>query len=938
MEYKETLNLPKTGFPMKANLAQKEPEWLMHWESLQLYKKIREASEGRKKFILHDGPPYANGNIHIGHALNKILKDIIIKSKQMSGFNAPYVPGWDCHGLPIEHQVDKELGPKRKDLSQTEIRQRCRAYAEKFIDIQREEFKRLGVLGEWDNPYLTMNFAYEAVIIREFGSFALQGSVYKSKKPIYWCASCRTALAEAEVEYEPHTSPSIFVAFPLISDFAGDYPALAGKKVSVLIWTTTPWTIPANLALAFHPDFEYVAVQEEDEVYILAKGLLERVGHKLSWKNPRVLTGLEPRFLEGKKARHPLYDRESVMILAPYVTLEDGTGIVHTAPGHGQEDYESGLRYHLNIYSPLDDGGRFLPEVGFFAGQFVFEANDTVKEKLREVGALKGEETITHSYPHCWRCKKPVIFRATEQWFLSMEANDLRKKALAEIDRVTWMPAWGQNRIRGMMENRPDWCLSRQRSWGVPIPAFYCQNCNNWIISGEILKHLESLVLKNGTDIWFSASEEQLLPAGTVCPHCQGTGFRKETDILDVWFDSGVSYAAVLEARPYLGAPADLYLEGSDQHRGWFHSSLLAAVGTRNKAPYEAVLTHGFFVDGQGRKMSKSLGNVINPEEVIKKYGAEIIRLWVSAEDYRDDIRISQNILQQLTEAYRRIRNTCRFLLGNISDFDSTRDQVPLKAMDELDQWALLQMQKVVDRVRRAYENYDFHVVYHTLYQFCTNELSALYLDILKDRLYTSAPKSQGRRSAQTALLIILKALVRLMAPILSFTAEEVWSFLPVADRDAESVHLTQFTDINLQVEDEGLDQRWKVFLALRSEVTKALESARRLQLIGNPLDARVILRLPDSLKPAVQPYADFLPTLFIVSQVEIDSEDEASGGFSSLEFPGLIIRIEKARGEKCERCWNFRTEVGRFPEHPTICSRCFEAIKTLENVFSEIS
>ncbi|MGA3083768.1 MAG: isoleucine--tRNA ligase [Thermodesulfobacteriota bacterium] len=927
MEYKETLNLPKTDFPMKANLARKEPEWLKHWESMCLYQKIRESSEGRKKFILHDGPPYANGNIHMGTALNKIVKDIIVKSRQMSGFDAPYVPGWDCHGLPIEHQVDLELGPKRITLSQTEIRQLCRAYAEKYINIQREGFKRLGVLGEWDNPYLTMNYAYEAIIVREFGRFALQGSVYKSKKPIYWCASCKTALAEAEVEYEPHTSPSIFVAFPLISDLTSEYPVLKGKKVSVLIWTTTPWTIPANLALAFHPDFEYVAVEQGEEVFILAKGLLEKCAQRLSWSEPHILTSLNPKSLEGKNCRHPLYQRESVMILAPYVTLEEGTGIVHTAPGHGQEDYESGLRYHLDIYSPVDDGGNFTPEVEFFAGQFVFEANDSVKERLREIKALKGEETIEHSYPHCWRCKKPVIFRATEQWFISMEANDLRKKALAEIDRVIWMPAWGRNRIRGMMENRPDWCLSRQRSWGVPIPAFYCQNCNNWIITGEIINHLEALVLKQGTDIWFSSSEEQLVPPGTSCPHCQGTRFRKETDILDVWFDSGVSYAAVLEARPYLGAPADLYMEGSDQHRGWFHHSLLAAVGTRGEAPYEAVLTHGFVVDGQGKKESKSLGNVTDPEEVIKKYGAEIIRLWVSAEDYRDDVRVSQNILRQLTDAYRRIRNTCRFLLGNISDFQSARDQVPLKEMEELDQWALLQLQKVITRVKRAYEHYEFHVVYHSLYQFCTNELSAFYLDILKDRLYTSAPKSRERRSAQTALLIILKALVRLMAPILSFTAEEVWSFLSPVDKEAESVHLTQFPDFDLPLVDEELDQRWTVLLAVRGEVTKALEQARRSQLIGNPLDARVILHLPDSLKPAIQPYVEFLPTLFIVSQVEIHSETGPLEGAASSEIPGLIIRIEKALGEKCERCWNFRTEVGSFPEHPTICSRCHQAI-----------
>lgn len=930
MDYKETLNLPTTDFPMKANLSQREPEWLAYWEKIGLYQKIRECSAGRKKFILHDGPPYANGHIHMGTALNKVIKDIIIKSKQMSGFDAPFVPGWDCHGLPIEHQVDKELGPKKNTLSQLEIRRRCRAYAERFIDIQRQEFKRLGILGEWDRPYLTMDYAYEAVIVREFGKFALQGSIYKSKKPIYWCASCRTALAEAEVEYEAHTSPSIFVAFPLISDLSNDYPALKDKDVSVLIWTTTPWTIPANLALAFHPDYEYVAVEEGGETFILAKGLLEKCRAKLGWMAPRILTSINPRLLEGKRCRHPLYARDSLMILAPYVTLEDGTGVVHTAPGHGLEDYESGLRYRLDIYSPVDDAGTFTSDVELFAGRFVFEANDAVKEELRRVKALKGEEIIEHSYPHCWRCKKPVIFRATEQWFMSMEALDLRKKALAAIDQVQWMPAWGKNRIRGMMENRPDWCLSRQRSWGVPIPAFYCKDCNRWLITQEILDHLETLVSKEGADIWFSEPEERLLPSGTACPHCQGTRFRKETDILDVWFDSGVSYAAVLETRPYLGAPADLYMEGSDQHRGWFHSSLLAAVGTRGQAPYRGVLTHGFVVDGQGRKESKSLGNVTHPEEVIKKYGAEIIRLWVSAEDYRDDIRVSPNILQQLTEAYRRIRNTCRFLLGNLSDFRSSKDAVPREEMEELDRWALLQLQKVIGRVCRAYERYDFHIVFHTLYQFCIHELSALYLDILKDRLYASAPKSRERRSAQTALLIILKALVKLMAPILSFTAEEIWSHLPDEEKEAESVHLTQFPAYDPVWMDEELEQRWQDLLILRGEVTRALEQARRSQLIGNALEARVILQPPEGLRSLTESYRDLLPTLFIVSQVDIQSGSPPLEGFTGTEVPGLIVRVERAEGKKCERCWNFRTEVGEFPDHPTLCSRCHQVLQII--------
>ena len=930
MEYKLTLNLPQTDFPMKANLAQREPEWLRKWEQNRLYESIREASTGRPQFILHDGPPYANGHIHMGTAFNKILKDIIIKSKQMSGFDAPYVPGWDCHGLPIEHQVDKELGAQRRNLSQLEVRQRCRAYAENFIEIQKQEFKRLGVLGEWENPYLTMNFAYEAVIIREFGRFALQGDVVKSKKPIYWCTSCKTALAEAEVEYEPHTSPSIFVKFPVVDDLSLQYPALKDKNISVLIWTTTPWTIPANLALAFHPDYTYLAVEVGEEVFIVAKGLLEKVSQRVGWPIAVSLAELDPLFLEGKKCRHPLYDRESVIILAPYVTLEDGTGVVHTAPGHGQEDYESGLRYNLEIYSPVDDAGRFTPEVGFFAGEFVFEANDTIKEKLRAVEALKGEEAIEHSYPHCWRCKRPVIFRATEQWFISMEKNGLRQKALEEIERVIWTPAWGRDRIHGMMVSRPDWCLSRQRSWGVPIPAFYCLGCGRWLVTAESLSHLEALVAQQGADVWFSLAEEALLPEGTSCPHCRGKAFRKETDILDVWFDSGVSHAGVLEARSYLRAPADLYLEGSDQHRGWFHSSLLTAVGTRGKAPYQGVLTHGFVVDGQGKKMSKSLGNVIFPEEVIKNYGAEILRLWVSAEDYRDDIRISPQILKQLTEAYRRIRNTCRFLLGNLSDFNSQKDQVPAPELEELDRWALHQLQKVITRVRRAFERYDFHVVYHTLYQFCTNELSAFYLDVLKDRLYTSAPQAPARRSAQTALWRLLQGLIRLMAPVLSFTAEEIWSHLPEREREVESVHLAQFPEVDPALLDDALEQRWENLLLLRGEVTRALERARRAQVIGHPLDAEVRLLFPESWKTLIPAYRAMLPTLLIVSQVTVINQPETGEGYTGETIPGLTVWVAKAQGKKCERCWNFSPEVGNVPDHPTLCQRCFQALEEI--------
>src|SRR5512136_2151037 len=694
MDYKETLNLPKTDFPMKANLVKKEPEMIERWEKQKLYDKIRETSKGRRKYTLHDGPPYANGHIHMGTAFNKILKDLIVKSRQMAGFDAPYVPGWDCHGLPIEHKVDSELGSRKAGMTQAEVRHYCRKYAEKWIDIQRTEFKRLGVLGEWDNPYLTMAFPYEAIIVREFGRFYLKGSVIKSKKPIYWCISCKTALAEAEVEYEVHTSPSIFVKFPMISDLSVDVPALKGKQVSVVIWTTTPWTIPANLAIALHPDLTYVAVDVGGEVYILAEGLLEEVMKKFGIKKYEVLEKFPGKRLEGLKSRHPFLDRDSLIILASYVTLDTGTGCVHTAPGHGQEDYESGVQYGLDIYSPVDDDGRFTEEVPFFAGQFVFDANGAVNQKLKEVGALLKEEMYEHSYPHCWRTNDPIIFRATEQWFISMEKNGLRKNALRAINEVTWIPPWGKDRIYGMVENRPDWCVSRQRAWGIPITVFYCASCKQPLVNQETIDRVARLFEEKGADVWFEEGTDHLLPEGTRCSQCGEKEFTKETDILDVWFDSGVSYAAVLEKRRELEYPASLYLEGSDQHRGWFHSSLLTSVGTRNGAPYRSVLTHGFVVDGEGKKMSKSAGNVIFPEEVINKLGADVLRLWVSAEDYKDDIKISNEILKRLADAYFRIRNTFRFLLGNLADFNPEGDRISYPDLHELDRWALHRLQR----------------------------------------------------------------------------------------------------------------------------------------------------------------------------------------------------------------------------------------------------
>ena len=927
MDYKKTLNLPHTDFPMKANLVNKEPEILKKWEQEDVYSLIRRTSQGRPIYILHDGPPYANGNIHMGTAFNKILKDIIIKSKQMDGYDVPYVPGWDCHGLPIEWQVDHELGDKKLEMTQSEVRKRCRDFADHFIKIQRDEFKRLGVLGEWDNPYLTMNYKYEATIVREFGKFALNGSLLKSKKPVYWCNSCSTALAEAEVEYEDDTSSSIFVRFPFISDLTEKHSSLAGKDVFIAIWTTTPWTIPANLAVALHPDLEYIAIDTKNYgVLILAEGLLGSFLEKVGIEDYTILERFNARELEGLKAKHPLYNKESVIILADYVTLDIGTGCVHTAPGHGQEDYESGLEYNLEIYSPVDEKGRFTQDVEFFAGQEVFEANSNVIEKLNELGALLKEEAIIHSYPHCWRCKKPVIFRATEQWFISMDKKALREKSLKAIREVEWIPNWGEERIFGLVKHRPDWCISRQRSWGVPITIFYCLKCDNYIITQEIIDHVAGLVEKDGTDIWFDLPVHDLLPQGTTCPLCHGDSFRKETDILDVWFDSGVSYTVLERRGDYLRYPADLYLEGSDQHRGWFHSSLLCSVGTRDKAPFKSVLTHGFVVDGNGRKMSKSRGNVISPEEVINKYGAEILRLWVASEDYRGDIRLSQEILDRLTEAYRRLRNTFRYLLGNLYDFDPVNDSVPYQELLELDKWALHQLQELTEKVLESYEKFEYHSIYQVVYNFCVLTLSSFYLDILKDRLYTTPFNSKERRSAQTVLYEILECLVRLVAPIIPFTADEVWGYTPNKEKSI-SIHTDVFIPAREEFKDPSLVERWGVLLNVRKEITKALELARDEKIIGHSLDAAVSLALPNNLLQKLKDYKDELRSICIISAVEFVGEGELDGGYESKEFPVLMIKVVPSPFSKCERCWIHDSSVGHDNKHPALCERCAKVI-----------
>ncbi len=924
MDYKETLNLPKTDFPMKANLTRKEPELLRQWEEMGLYLKLRESAQGRPAYILHDGPPYANGSIHLGTALNKILKDIVIKAKNMSGLDSVYVPGWDCHGLPIEHQVDKELGERRHEMSQTEKRRFCRIYAEKYVGIQREQFKRLGIVGEWDHPYLTMNYGYEATTVAELGKLYLNGSVYKGKKPVYWCASCKTALAEAEVEYADHSTPSIYVKFPL-PDSSSVLPSLQGEKVSLVIWTTTPWTLPANLAIAVHKDFVYAAVKVGGEVLILAREMLEPCLRAFGYQDFSVLAEINGAALEGLKCRHPWIDRESAIILAPFVTLEAGTGCVHIAPGHGQEDYEIGMKYGLDNYAPVDDDGKFTEEVADFAGQFVFAANAGIIEKLKALGALLAVEEMKHSYPHCWRCKNPIIFRSTEQYFISMEKNDLRSRALAAIDQVKWIPNWGHDRIYGMVANRPDWCISRQRLWGVPITMFYCEGCKGEVMSEEILKYVVELVEQHGADVWFAREPRDLLPPGVRCPHCGGGTFAKETNILDVWFDSGVSHAAVLERHPRLSSPADLYLEGSDQHRGWFHSSLLESIGTRGRAPYRSVLTHGFVVDGEGKKMSKSVGNVIEPQTIIDQYGAELLRLWVAAEDYTEDIRISEEILKRLVEAYRRIRNTCRYILGNLYDFDVARDMVACGDMEELDRYILSRLEEVSRRVQEAYDHFQFHLVYSVIYNFCTVDLSALYLDVLKDRLYTSKAASRKRRSAQSAIYLLLHSLTRMLAPILSFTAEEVWEAMPQYAGKEASVHFTQLPAADPARLDPALMDRWKTMIALKVEIGKAIEMARQNKVIGHSLDASVDIAPPENLRPLLMAYGEVMRALLIVSQVKVVGAEDIAAPYESNEIAGLRIGVTKASGQKCGRCWIYSPLVGTDPLHPTVCERCLE-------------
>ncbi len=940
MDYKATLNLPKTDFPMKANLAQAEPRMLAWWDQVGIYKRLREATADRPLWILHDGPPYANGTIHMGHVLNKVLKDVVVKSRSMLGFNAVYVPGWDCHGLPIEHQVDLELGldtasmDVRRAMDPVEKRRRCREFASRYVDVQRQEFRRLGVFGDWDNPYLTMAPAYQAVIAREFGRFVGRGIVYKGLKPVHWCMYCKTALAQAEVEYEEQRTPSVYVKFPLVTVppvLAGE---LAGRPAFAIIWTTTPWTLPANLAIAVHPSQSYTAVDVAGEVHVVASARLEEYQKLLAERaagTPSatlVKQGIVGSDLAGAVYRHPWIEREGKIAAAEFVAMDAGSGLVHIAPGHGEEDYDLGKALGLPIYNPVDDDGRFVAEVEHLAGQTVWEANPKIVELLKTRGALVAQVALTHTYPHCWRCKNPTLFRATEQWFIALDQDGLRARALAAIRRdVQWIPAWGEERIYNMIAHRPDWTISRQRVWGVPIVAFYCERCGTLLLEERLVEHVARIFREGeGADEWYARSAQELLPAGTRCAKCDGEAFRKETDILDVWFDSGCSHAAVLETRPELRWPAELYLEGSDQHRGWFHSSLLEAVGTRDAPPYRAVLTCGFVVDGEGRKMSKSLGNGVEPEELLPKYGADVLRLWAAYEDYTEDIRLSGEIMDRLADAYRRLRNTFRFLLGNLADFEPRRDRQSYARLDEVDRFVLDRLARLIDRVVRAYEEYQFHTVFHAVHNFCAVDLSALYLDVIKDRLYTSAAADPRRRAAQTVCYDIFAALTRLMAPVLTFTAEEAWRHLP--GTRTESVHLERFPEVPLEWLDDTLEREWDRLLEVRREVSRALELARGRKLIGSGLDAAVrIASAPEDLPALLAAKRSLLQTLFIVSRVDLEAGPAGAVHYESQEIPGLVIDVDRATGDKCERCWMRSPAVGANPAHPSLCDRCVAVV-----------
>ncbi|HRZ02882.1 MAG TPA: isoleucine--tRNA ligase [Candidatus Omnitrophota bacterium] len=947
MDYRATLNLPQTGFAMKANLAQKEPVLLSQWDKEDIYRQIREKSKGKKKFILHDGPPYANGNIHIGHALNKILKDMIVKFKTMQGFDSVYVPGWDCHGLPIEHQLFKELKTDKSKIDCVSFRKQAHDYAMKYVGIQKEQFKRLGVFGDWDNPYLTLTPEYEYWILKSLATLTQDGYVYRGLKPVNWCASCETALAEAEVEYEDHESHSVYVKFKVNNpEVIKGFPK--GKELFLLVWTTTPWTLLANVAVAVHPAYKYYFVENNqdggnnNEILIIESSRYKTYFLETKLAGDIIKTIAEDGEIEGSgltklNYAHPFGLRKNCpVVTADYVTREDGTGLVHTAPGHGMEDYQTGLKYKLDIVVPVDHRGIYTKEAGDYAGQHVFKANEKIIEDLRGK-SLFANAKINHSYPHCWRCKKPIIFRATEQWFLKIDHKDLRKKLVDAIERdIVWVPPAGKERILGMVATRPDWCLSRQRYWGVPIPALICRGCGGkHQLYAPVIEHFAGIAKKEGSDAWFKRTVSELIPPGFACPDCHKNDFEKTNDILDVWFDSGVSHQAVLKGMLKEEPPAALYLEGSDQHRGWFQSSLIPSVAIDGRPPYRAVLTHGFVVDGQGRKMSKSLGNVVSPQDIMKTHGADILRLWVAASDYNDDIRISKEILDRLVDAYRKIRNTVRFLLSNLYDFDPDKNKVSSDKLLDIDCWALSRLTFTLDAVTKGYEAYDFARVYKAIYSFCNDDLSSIYLDILKDRLYTSASSSSERRAAQTVLYDCLDALVRMMAPILSFTAQEILTVMPrtAQDGDIKDVHLLGWPAYS-GLEDAGdVENKLKILLDLRPFVLKSLEEKRQQGMIGSSLEAKVVIETAsDRDFKALSPFdEDVLRAFFITSQAKIKKVPEVVNGISE-DFSKTRIIVENADGQKCGRCWNYSPAVGKDRVHPVLCERCLDIVKEIGN------
>ncbi len=922
-KYDATLNLPETSFPMRANLPTREPETLKFWEDIDLYHTVREHNAGKPTFVLHDGPPYANGDIHMGHCLNKVLKDIIVKYHSIKGFDSPYIPGWDTHGLPIEQQAIKALGIDRHKSDVVNFRNCCKDFALKYVNQQREQFKRLGVRGDWDHPYLTLRPQFEAEQIKVFGEMARKGYIYKGKKPVYWCASCETALAEAEIEYGDHVSPAIYVKFP-VRDGKGKLP----QDAFVLIWTTTPWTIPANLAVCIHPDFEYVLVKVAEEKYVVAKGMLEALEQELHWHDAEVLATYMGRDLEYATCSHPIFDRESLIILGEHVTLEAGTGCVHTAPGHGEDDFNAGKKYNLPIVSVMDDRGRFNADAYQFEGLDVKQANKVIIETLTENGNLLSRADIHHQYPFCWRCKNPIIFRATDQWFASIDG--FRQAALDAIDEVQWIPAWGRDRIYNMIHDRGDWCISRQRTWGVPIPIFYCEDCGHTIVSDETIQHVSELFGEYGSTVWFEREAKELLPEGFTCPECHGAHFRKETDTMDVWFDSGSSHMSVLNGENGLNWPADLYLEGSDQHRGWFNSSLLTGVAVRGSAPYKAVLTHGFLVDEQGHKMSKSRGNGIDPLKLVAEMGADILRLWVSSADYRNDVAVSENIIRQTSDAYRKLRNTCRFALSNIEDFNPETDAVGYEGLSVMDRWALNRLHRLIQRVTQAYDNFEFHVVFHAVHNFCTVDLSSIYFDISKDTLYCLQKNDPKRRAIQTVLNEIIRTLVILLTPILAFTSEEIWGHLK-KENDPVSVQLLDWPVADATKIDDALEKRVDQLLQARDLTAKAMEEARNRKVIGHTLGAWIRIYANEEWAAFLNSFVG-LKEIFIAAKVEVLPDHAVPAeAITAPETPGLAVEVRPAEGGKCERCWTIDETVGHDEKHPGLCERCAAVIRMME-------